>query len=164
MLPFDLPSVSEGERGNAIQKMFLQFGSYFFTMAQLNRTKIIEDCHREGVTNVNKVFMCAYHISATMIVPSIVAYAINEAFTDQVGDDEDSQSDYWWGMALSPFKMYLSSFPYIGKSLNTVVDEIQGHHFYNSTMMDNPLMTFTATNYRAFKNIIDTFFNEDSQI
>ena len=159
---FDLPSVSEGERGNAIQKMFLQFGSYFFTMAQLNRTKIIEDCHREGVTNVNKVFMCAYHISATMIVPSIVAYAINEAFTDQVGDDEDSQSDYWWGMALSPFKMYLSSFPYIGKSLNTVVDEIQGHHFYNSTMMDNPLMTFTATNYRAFKNIIDTFFNEDS--
>lgn len=155
----DMPSVSMGERGNAIQKMFLQFGSFFFSMAQLLTSKIIVTCADEGVAQWQKALLCAYHFSAIMILPAITAQAINEFFTQQSEDDED----FWLTLGASPFKQWASALPYVGKSMNAVIDEAIGKKYYNANLMDNPLMVFASSNYRAGKNIFDLIFSDEKR-
>ena len=155
----DLPSISAGERGTAIEKMMLQFGSFFFTMAQLLYNKIEITCKRNDISSPAKALLCAYHLAVVWYIPAVLTQAVNELFTAQSDDSEDNELLMYLGIA--PAKVVASAFPYVGKPLNTIVDEVAGRHYYNSTMLDNPLMTFSASTYRAGKNIFDVVFGEE---
>ena len=159
---FDLIDMSNVETSNPMIQLFVQFGNYFFTMADLLFSQL-------SINNKNdpKALVLARQASAvfmTIAAPAIIADAINKSFNREWDDEEDDAllSPIVDCLAMSPVRMFLSSVPFLGQTATSAYNNlILDKNYYTDTFLNLPVMTMASTGLRGAQRVVSGALGED---
>lgn len=135
---FDVADMANAEKASAGWKVFTQFGGYFYTMYRLQTSQIAMICARENVSSVHKALSIAWTIATSMIMPAILAEAVNGVMNGSAFDDDDDDHSYAMSLLWSIPKMYAGALPLAGKVVNYGIEKLEGKNYYNSGFLNNP--------------------------
>lgn len=135
---FDVGDMTAVEKSNPMVKMFTQFGGYFYTMFRLQTSQIHMICAQNNVSSVHKALSIAWTIGCSMVLPAIVAEAINGVMRGDAFNDDDKDHAYAKAVLMSVPRMYAGALPFYGKAVTYGLEKLDGDGYQSSSVLSNP--------------------------
>ena len=135
---FDVGDTTAVEKSNPMVKMFTQFGGYFYTMFRLQTSQIHMICAQNNVSSVHKALSIAWTIGCSMVLPAIVAEAINGVMRGDAFNDDDKDHAYAKAVLMSVPRMYAGALPFYGKAVTYGLEKLDGDGYQSSSVLSNP--------------------------
>ena len=148
-MSFDAIDASNIEASNPLTQALVQFGNYFFTLYNNLATEF-------KIADGNRVRQ-AYVLFTGLILPSIIADAINKSVSGEWWEDEaDGWKLLFDNLAGSTFRTSFAMIPYAGQPLTSLYNTyFKDKNYFTDTYFNLPTVTVMTSGWQAAQRLVN---------
>ena len=149
-MSFDAIDASNIEASNPLVQALVQFGNYFFT---LYNNLVTERKIAGGFLTARN----AYVMFTGLIIPSIIADALNKTASGEWWEDDADGWDLLFdNLVGSSLRTSFSMIPYAGQPLNALYNQYyKEKNYFTDTYFNLPVVTVTTSGIQGIQRILD---------